>query len=242
MAYIGTGESRAWSRTVVPWLLMVQTTVTILREYSAKMVGLRQGKGDPARRRGDGNNLVTKGVAMKWCWAWTVAGVLGMVCSGWGQTSGGMPTGGGVPTIPSGSGPLVSPTVPPPPSPGVGIPTPGLPGQVIATSYHFSPPLPQPQALPRVGVPVGLPVHSPLMVPYDPRRPVDPLVAAGLDPKQLVTPVQGYGDQTFFDRFLERVKKTFGLSTVTVSPPPNVTPGIFRRNREALRQRLWVRD
>ncbi|GIW83505.1 MAG: hypothetical protein KatS3mg106_018 [Gemmataceae bacterium] len=168
-------------------------------------------------------------------WLWAVALMMGATLSGWGQTS------GGVPPIPSGTGPLVSPTAPPPPSPGVGIPTAGLPGQVIATSYQFAPPLPQPQTLPRVGAPVGLPANS-LMVPYDPRRPIDPLISAGLDPKHLVTPVQGYGDQTFFDRFLDKIKRAFGLSASTVTPPPNVTPGIFRRNREAQRQRLWPRD
>ena len=172
---------------------------------------------------------------MVWRWLWAAVGVMGMSLSAWGQT------GNGVPPIPSGTGPLISPAVPSPPSLGVGIPTAGLPGQVIATSYQFSPPLPQPHTLPRVGAPVGLPVSS-LMVPYDPRRPIDPLVSAGLDPKHLVTPVQGYSDQTFFDRFLDKIKRAFGLSTSTVAPPPNVTPGIFRRNRESQRQRLWPWD
>ncbi|MCS7020969.1 MAG: hypothetical protein NZU63_03955 [Gemmataceae bacterium] len=165
---------------------------------------------------------------------WAVASSLCFVPPVWGQASG--------PSIPTGTGPLTSPTAPPPPSPGVGIPTAGLPGQVIATSYQFSPPLPQPQPLPRVGSPVGVPLSSPLLVPYDPRRPLDPLRAAGRDTAPLTAPVQGYGDQSFFERFLAKIKAVFGVSTTPVAPPPNVTPGIFRRNRQAFRQRLWPID
>lgn len=173
---------------------------------------------------------------MQYRWLWVLLSSLSAAPTCWGQAS------GGTPAIPPGTGPLSSPASPPPASPGIAVPTPGLPGQVIATSYQFSPPLPQPQVLPRVGAPAGMPLSTPWTVPYDPRRPLDPLRTAGLNTNAIVAPVQGYGDQSFFDRYLDRIKTAFGITPAAIAPPPNVTPGIFRRNRESLRQRLWPRD
>jgi hypothetical protein len=181
----------------------------------------------------------------RWLWLGAVlcVGTTAELC--WGQTSPptpALPPGPPMPTIPPGTGPLSSPAAPPPASPGTAIPTAGFPGQVIASSYQFSPPVPTSQTLPRVGAPVGSSLPRPWGTPYDPRRPLDPLRAAGLNTNTLVAPVQGYGDQSFFDRFLDRIKATFGLTSAPINPPPNVTPGIFRRNRQAHRQRLWPLD
>ncbi len=127
-------------------------------------------------------------------------------------------------------------------NPGVGVVVPGMPGVVVARSYNFTPPLPLSAGLPAATRPAAPPLAPPTLRPVDPRRPFDILQGTGYRPEQVVTPVAGYNDQSFLEKFMRQVRELVGLSTQPPPPPPNVTPGIFRRNRESLRQRLWPRD
>ncbi len=122
-----------------------------------------------------------------------------------------------------------------------------MPGQVVGTTFgsttfhqvgtQF------PQAAPRVGKPVNVPEDTPLMRRYDPNRPFDAFKGTNIDPRSIVAPVQGVGDQTALERFYDKVKSAFGITPRgTTPPPPNVTPGIFRRNRERARERMWRWD
>ena len=124
-------------------------------------------------------------------------------------------------------------------------PMPG--GQVVSTTFG-STSFQQvgtrfPEAAPRVGQPLNMPDESPLMRRYDPNRPLDMFKGTSIDPQSIVAPVQGIGDQTALERFSAKLKSTFGITPKgSTPPPPNVTPGIFRRNRERARERMWRWD
>lgn len=119
-----------------------------------------------------------------------------------------------------------------------------MPGQVVGTGFKFSPVGTQfPQVGTKVGQPLNVPADTPLMRRADPRNPFDGFRGTPLDPKTVVAPVPGIGDQNALERFYEKLKAAVGLSTNQPPPPPqNVTPGIFRRNRERAREMMWRRD
>ena len=118
-----------------------------------------------------------------------------------------------------------------------------MPGQVVGTTLNANPVGTRfPEAAPKVGQPVNLPPDTPLMRRYDPNKPLDVFKGTTLSPSQLVAPAPGIGDQSALARFYDKLKASVGLSTRSVAPPPNVTPGIFRRNRERARERMWRWD
>jgi hypothetical protein len=119
---------------------------------------------------------------------------------------------------------------------------PTMPGQFVGTGYTLSP---VGQASPKVGQPIGqpinLPVSNPLMRPYDPSRPLDAFKGTNIDPKLVIAPTMGSANSNLFTRSLDQVKEILGLSK-PVAPQAMVTPGIFRRSRERIEQRMWRRD
>jgi hypothetical protein len=99
-----------------------------------------------------------------------------------------------------------------------------------------------PQVGAKVGKPLNVPEDTPFMRRYDPTRPFDAFKGTNIDTRSIVAPVQGLGDQTALEKFYAKVKSTFGIAPKTTPPPQNVTPGIFRRNRERARERMWRID
>lgn len=116
---------------------------------------------------------------------------------------------------------------------------PAMPGQVIGTGYN----LPQVgNRLPAAGQKVGTAPNNAMMRPYDPARPLDQLQGTNIDPATVLAPVAGFGDQSGLDKFYAKLKSMVGVSPRVGPTRPNVTPGIFRRNRERAEERMWRRD
>lgn len=116
-----------------------------------------------------------------------------------------------------------------------------MPGQAVGSGFRFnSVGSPFPQAGTRLGQPTNIPADSPLMRRADPNNPFDGFKGTNLDPGNVIAPLPG---GNAFENFLDKMKAAVGLS---VKPPParpnNVTPGIFRRNRERAHQMMWRRD
>jgi len=117
-----------------------------------------------------------------------------------------------------------------------------MPGQAVGSGFKFNAVgLPFPQAGTKIGQPTNIPTDTPLMRRADPNNPFDGFKGTSLDPKSVIAPIPGAGNG--FEQFIEKMKAAVGLS---VKPPParpaNVTPGIFRRNRERAQQMMWRRD
>jgi hypothetical protein len=119
-----------------------------------------------------------------------------------------------------------------------------MPGQVVGTGINISPVGSAfPKAGAQVGQPINIPADSPLMRRADLTRPYDVFKGSGINPSSVVAPVPGIGDQSALSRFYDKVKASVGLATKDNNPPPpNVTPGIFRRNRERAQAQMWRRD
>lgn len=119
-----------------------------------------------------------------------------------------------------------------------------MPGQVVSTINNFQTVGTRfPQVGERVGQPINMPEDTPLMRRYDPSRPFDAFKGTHIDKNMVVAPVPIIaGDQNLLERFYDKLKSVVGISTKTLPPPPNVTPGIFRRNRERAQERMWRRD
>jgi len=121
-----------------------------------------------------------------------------------------------------------------------------MPGQVVGTGLNginFSPVGTQ---FPKAGAPAGQPVNLPAETPFlrraDPNNPLDAFRGTSIDPKTIVGGVPG-GSQSAVAQFYDKLKAAVGLSAKPAPPPsPNVTPGIFRRNRERIQERMWRRD
>lgn len=123
---------------------------------------------------------------------------------------------------------------------------PSMPGQAVGTGFSLpgaagSTPQPVGQKLPQVG--------NALSRPYDPSRPLDVFKGTGIDPKSVVAPISAFppvpGPQPdLVDRLYAKLTSfvSFAKPTAPLAQPPNVTPGIFRRNRERLDERMWRRD
>ena len=98
-----------------------------------------------------------------------------------------------------------------------------------------------------IGEPINLPAENPLLRRYDPNKPYDVFRGTNLDVKSIVAPMNGFsqtagtGDPTMLDRLYSKLQSVVGLST-----KPQVqrvyTPGIARRNRERVQERLHPRD
>ena len=117
-----------------------------------------------------------------------------------------------------------------------------MPGQAVGSSYRFnSVGSTFPQAGTKLGQPINIPADSPLMRRTDPNNPLDAFRGTALDPSNVIAPVAGVGNG--LDNFFQKVKAAVGLSVQTPpAKPNNVTPGIFRRNRERAHQMMWRRD
>ncbi len=119
-----------------------------------------------------------------------------------------------------------------------------MPGQVVSTINNFQQVGTRlPQVGQKVGQPINMPPDTPLMRRYDPSKPFDAFKGTNLDKRMVAAPVPLIaGDQTVLERFYDKLKSVVGISTKTIPEPPNVTPGIFRRNRERARERMWRWD
>jgi hypothetical protein len=117
-----------------------------------------------------------------------------------------------------------------------------MPGQAVGTSYRFnSVGTTFPQAGKKLGQPINIPPDSALMRRADPNNPLAAFRGSALDPSNVIAPVAGLGNG--LENFFDKVKSAVGLSVQTPpARPNNVTPGIFRRNRERAKQMLWRRD
>lgn len=134
---------------------------------------------------------------------------------------------------------------------GGGLPS-AMPGQVVGNGFNLAGSAPQPvgSGLPPAGTPVapGMPASR----PYDPNRPLDMFRGTGLDTSRMVAPISAFPplpgqEKNLIDRLYDKLDAVFSTNPFARSaePPPrpmNVTPGIFRRNRERLDDRMWRRD
>lgn len=126
--------------------------------------------------------------------------------------------------------------------------TPSMPGQVVGTGFgglSGSSPQPVGTKLPTVG--------DPLTRPYDPARPLDALKGTGLNPKSVIAPISAFPtgptpgpEKNLIDRLYDKLDSALSFRITRtpepVAAPMNVTPGIFRRNRERTADKMWRRD
>jgi hypothetical protein len=116
-------------------------------------------------------------------------------------------------------------------------------GTVVSSGGTVTPAAPR---LPSAAPAAGMKVDNPFMKPYDPNRPLDALKGTNLNARDVVAPVSGLsGTQQpdLLDRLADKlssVTRIFKPSQPSVSAT-NVTPGIFRRNRERHKME-WRRD
>lgn len=128
---------------------------------------------------------------------------------------------------------------------GGGAPA-SMPGQVVGSGFNLAGSAPQPvgKMLPPAG--------DPLSRPYDPSRPLDVFKGTGISPNQVIAPITAFPpvpgpDKNLIDRLYDKLDAAlnvnfFARKPEPVAAPPNVTPGIFRRNRERVQERMWRRD
>jgi hypothetical protein len=128
--------------------------------------------------------------------------------------------------------------------------TASMPGQVVGSGFNLSGSAPKP-----VGTQLP-PAAGPLSRPYDPTKPLDVFKGTGIDPKSVVTPITPLSpypntpplvEKNLVDRLYDKLDSALHVSFFSKPPapvakPPNVTPGIFRRNRERAEERMWRRD
>lgn len=123
--------------------------------------------------------------------------------------------------------------------------TTSMPGQVVGTPFSLnSPGTAVQKPLPSVGSPIG----SPLSRPYDPSKPFDAFKGTNIDPKSIVAPLSGYPSvQTqqpdLLDKLYAKLSSVTGFFRPTSSTTPApFTPGIFRRDRQRAKNRMWRWD
>jgi hypothetical protein len=127
---------------------------------------------------------------------------------------------------------------------GGGVPL-SMPGQVVGSGFNLSGSAPQP-----VGGKLP-PVGDPMMRRYDPSRPLDALKGTGIDPSTVIAPISAFPpvpapEKNLIDRLYDKLDSAlsfkFSRTPEPVARPKNVTPGIFRRNRERTDAQAWRRD
>lgn len=127
---------------------------------------------------------------------------------------------------------------------GGGVPA-SMPGQVVGSGFNLAGSAPQPvgKQLPLVGDSQGR--------PYDPSKPLDQLNGTGINPRNVIAPISAFPpvqgpDKNLIDRLYDKLDSAlafkFSRTPEPVARPANVTPGIFRRNRERFDDRMWRRD
>ncbi len=120
-----------------------------------------------------------------------------------------------------------------------------MPGQVVG-SYSGNV-RPAAQRLPAAAPPAGLPITSnPMMRPYDPAHPYDMFKGTNLDASLITAPLVGLDGKPVeppdaLDRLSEKIKSL--LAPMMPNPPrPPFAPGIIRRKKERIENRMWRRD
>lgn len=121
-----------------------------------------------------------------------------------------------------------------------------MPGKEVGSGFSIKP---VGNELRKVAPPVGSAPSGGLgSRPYDPSKPYEPLKQAGLDPDSVIAPLSAYpampsgAEPDLIDKMYAKIGATFGLfPKPNVTPPPNPTPGIFRRNRERAKERAMFR-
>jgi hypothetical protein len=120
-----------------------------------------------------------------------------------------------------------------------------MPGQVVGSGFDLAGSAPRP-----VGGTLP-PVGDSTMRRYDPNRPLDAFKGTGIDPRNVIAPISAFPpvpgpDKNLIDRLYDKLDAALSFSFLRtptpVAQPPNVTPGIFRRNRERVDARMWRRD
>ncbi|MBX9584317.1 MAG: hypothetical protein K2X87_28795 [Gemmataceae bacterium] len=124
-----------------------------------------------------------------------------------------------------------------------------MPGREVGTGFQLRP---VGQAVAKAGTQVGGPPSGGMgSKPYDPSKPYEPLKQAGLDPNLVAVPLSAYpqlptgAEPDLIDKLYARIGTAFGLfPRPAMAPPPNPTPGIFRRDRKRAEQQraMWRRD
>lgn len=96
----------------------------------------------------------------------------------------------------------------------------------------------------QVGKPVNVPSGNSMLRPYNPANPYESLQGTNLSPNSVVAPVNGYSTNvptSEFSQLVNSFKSMMGLNE-----KPTVariyTPGIYRRDRERVQERMFVRD
>ncbi|MBN9522358.1 hypothetical protein J0H58_28205 [bacterium] len=124
--------------------------------------------------------------------------------------------------------------------------TASMPGQVVGSGFNLAGSAPQPvgKMLP--------PAADPLSRPYDPSRPLDVFKGTGINPRQVIAPISAFPpipgpEKNLIDRLYDKLDAAlnvnfFSRKPEAVAAPMNVTPGIFRRNRERAQDRMWRPD
>jgi len=121
-----------------------------------------------------------------------------------------------------------------------------MPGQVVGSGFNLAGSAPQPVGTPQPQV------GTQISRPYDPSRPLDMFRGTGINPNQAVAPISAFPplpgqEKNLIDRLYDKLDAVVGFNPFarTAEPlprPMNVTPGIFRRNRERFDDRMWRRD
>ena len=120
-----------------------------------------------------------------------------------------------------------------------------MPGQVVGSGFNLAGSAPQ-----QVGSKLP-PVGDPMMRPYDPSRPLDALKGTGINPNTVIAPISAFPpvpgpEKNLIDRLYDRLDAAlsfkFSRTPEPAARPANVTPGIFRRNRERAAAQAWRRD
>lgn len=126
-----------------------------------------------------------------------------------------------------------------------GVVGPSMPGQVVSSYSGTVGPVGQkaPAAAPQVGAPI---TSSPMMRPYDPNKPYDAFKGTNIDTKLILAPLVGADGQPVkppgaIDKLTDKLKSLVGLSSTTPTRPP-FAPGIVRRKKERIEDRMWRRD
>ena len=127
-----------------------------------------------------------------------------------------------------------------------------MPGQVVGSGFNLAGSAPQPigTPLPPSGTPLA--AGMPASRPYDPNRPLDMFRGTGIKTNQMVAPISAFPpllgqEKNLIDRMYDKLDAVFTYNPFTrpteaPERPTNVTPGIFRRNRERFDDRMWRRD
>ena len=116
-----------------------------------------------------------------------------------------------------------------------------MPGQSVGSGFSLPSVGTQ---IPKAAPPAGNPIGTALTRPYDPARPLDAFKGTGIDPKSIVAPVttMGSGEPNVLDRLYQKLGSVIGFVKPGEPARQTYTPGIARRNKERMEQRMWRRD